>query len=138
MDRKIICLTKTDTDDIDFYLRVGEYTDEEFNYDYGLNVKKKNKIYIPINLKKRKEYRYLNYIDLCKLEASFLLKLIIDLYKTMGENNPAERERVCASILSIEDTFMSIDKDYISKINYTEIQKSDFINLPPRILGIIE
>ncbi|MBW4286294.1 hypothetical protein, partial [Escherichia coli] len=42
------------------------------------------------------------------------------------------------SILSIEDTFMSIDKDYISKINYTEIQKSDFINLPPRILGIIE
>lgn len=138
MERKIICLNKTDTDDIDFYLRIGEYTDEKFNSDYGINIKKKNKIYIPEKLIKKKEYRYLNYIELNRLDASFLLKLIIDMYKEMGGCTSPKREQTYESISVIENIFTSIKNEHLVKINYSGIKKSDFLNLPPRILGIID
>ena len=138
MERKIICLNKTETDDIDFYLRTGEYTDENFNSDYGINVKKKNKIYIPERLIKKKEYRYLNYIEMNKLDASFLLKLIIDMYKEMGASTSPEREKTYESISVVENLFLSMENKYLVGINYNGINKSDFLNLPPRILGIID
>lgn len=138
MDRKIICLTKADTDDIDFFLRTMDCKDDNFISDYGIRVKKKNNLYIPTNLIKRKEYRYLNYIEINKLEPSLLLNLIIDMYKSMGENNNSEREKIYNSILIIEDVFLSTKKEFISKINYKEIRRGDFINLPARILGIID
>ncbi|MEQ9968671.1 hypothetical protein ABRP72_05730 [Pectobacterium carotovorum] len=138
MERKLICLDKDNIDDINFYLRTSDYTDENFNCDYGMNVKKKNNIYIPSNLVKKINYRYFNYISTDKLEASFFLKLLMDLYKTIGENQSLEREKTYESILKVEDILLSFDKVNISKINYSEINKNDFINLPVRMLGIID
>ena len=138
MERKLICLDKNDSNDIDFYLRTGEYTDKDFNSDYGINIKKKNQLYMSENLITKKEYRYLNYIEINKLDASLLLKLMIDMYKEMGDCTSPKREQTYESMSVIESAFLSLKNEHLVKINYSGINKSDFLNLPPRILGIID
>lgn len=138
MERKLVCLDENDIDDINFRLRTSDYTDENCNLDYGLNIKKKNNIYIPDDLIGNIKYRYFNYIITDKIEASFFLNLLVDLYKFIGGNQSSEREKVYESILKVEGILLSFDQENISKINYSGINKNDFINLPARILGIID
>lgn len=142
MRKNLVCISKEEKDDIDFYLRISEYDDEKFFSDFNIKFKKKNNITISPTISSKiskKQYSFINYLPIEKIDPSLLLQILIDMYKSTTENiSIKEKQEIFNEIEKIEDHLESLKKEVISEIKIDSMDKSDFLNLPPRILGVIE
>ena len=140
MKKSFICISKKEIEDIDFYLRVSEYDDKKFTENFKIKIQKKNNIKVSSEVVSRiskKQYSFINYIPIEKIEPQLLLQILVDMYKSTIEKIPnKEKQEIFNEIDKIESFLERCDKNSFSNINYMD--KNDFLTLPSRILGIIE